>query len=121
MKLFRFDQDIGAAIDKFDSVGFIFSRLAWPSGDVRIACAHLQAGGVIGHHQAVGSQLFVVVQGQGTVRGAEDVVVPIAAGQAAFWVAGEWHETRTETGLTAILVECETMRREDIGAPELVV
>ena len=32
-----------------------------------------------------------------------------AVGQAAFWQAGEWHETRTTSGLTAIIVEGERL------------
>jgi hypothetical protein len=39
------------------------------------------------------------------VRGAEGERRPIAAGQAAFWQEGEEHESGTESGLTAMVVE----------------
>jgi len=41
--------------------------------------------------------------------------VPIRPGQAAFWEAGEWHETRSSTGMTAIVIES---RKLDVGLPE---
>ncbi len=60
---------------------------------------HVQPNGVIGLHQVVGLQLFLVVQGEGWVRGTESTRTVIQAGQAVFWENGEWHETGTETGL----------------------
>jgi len=83
------------------------TRIARPSGDVRVGCFHLAAGGVIGSHPATVPQLLLVVAGAGWVRAGGAERVPIAAGQAAFWTAGEHHETTTDTGLTAIVLEAE--------------
>ncbi|MFS1513715.1 cupin domain-containing protein [Chengkuizengella sp. SCS-71B] len=63
--------------------------------------------GIVGHHQAVGAQLFLVVKGEGFVRGKEGVKTPIKEGQAAFWEPGEWHETTSDKGMTAIVIEGE--------------
>ena len=38
----------------------------------------------------------------------------IQAGEAVFWMKGEWHETKTDTGLTAIVIEGETLRPEQL-------
>ncbi len=59
-------------------------------------------GGIVGGHSAVGDQLFVVVQGEGWVRTEASEPERIAAGEAAVWNAGEWHESGTDTGMTAI-------------------
>jgi hypothetical protein len=39
------------------------------------------------------------------VSGADGILEPIAAGQAVFWAEGEEHETTSEDGLTALILE----------------
>ena len=61
--------------------------------------------GVIGRHPAAGRQLLAVVSGDATVSGHDGVAVEIGPGQAAVWEPNEPHETRSEHGLTALVVE----------------
>jgi quercetin dioxygenase-like cupin family protein len=75
----------------------------------RVDVMHVSAGGQIGHHPAVGDQLFLVVSGSGEVCGEDGVWQPIAAGQAAVWSAGERHSTRAEVSLVAVIVEAATL------------
>ena len=70
---------------------------------------HLGPGGLVGLHQAEPAQLFLVVQGSGWVRSGELAAVPISAGQAAFWESGEWHSAGSDAGMTAIVVEGESL------------
>ena len=56
-------------------------------------------------HPAASDQLFVVVLGEGGASGGDAADEPITAGTAVFWPAGEEHETSTDVGLTAIVVE----------------
>lgn len=112
MKLFRFDEQTARAIERFDSVHAKFARIMRTPESVHIGCMHLGAGGVVGHHPAVVPQLFLVVSGEGWVRGEDDVRVPIAAGQAAFWTAGEGHESGTERGMVALVIEGEGLDPE---------
>jgi hypothetical protein len=109
MKLFRFDAGVGQAIGNFGSVNLVFSRIVRPNADVRISCMHLGAQGKVGDHQAATPQLFLVVQGEGWVRGAARDLIPITVGTAAFWEKDEWHESGTETGMTAIVIESEAL------------
>jgi quercetin dioxygenase-like cupin family protein len=51
------------------------------------------------------TQLFLVLQGEGWMRGETSKQTSIQAGQAAHWEGGEWHESGTETGMTAIIFE----------------
>ena len=109
MRLFRFDASAGHPIASFGSVGLVMSPIQRGEGQFQIGCMHLEAGGLVGLHQAVGPQLFLVVRGEGWVRGERPERHPLAAGQAAFWVDGEWHESGTATGMDVIVLEAETL------------
>ena len=105
MEMFRFDPEVGKAIARFDSGGFVISAVAQlPRGAV-VNCAYLSAGGLIGYHQATVPQLLLVVDGEGWVRAETTDRIPIRAGQAAFWTEGEWHESGTDKGMTALIIE----------------
>nr|WP_301539072.1 cupin domain-containing protein [Nocardioides sp. zg-1230] len=73
----------------------------------------LTPGGTIGRHPAAGRQLLVVLSGEAEVSGAERAVRRLGPGQAAVWEPGELHETRSPTGMSAMIVEGDL----DIGAP----
>lgn len=105
MKLFRFDPEAGREIGEYGSSGLTISRVVHLLEGATVNCAYLAANGMIGYHQAAASQLFLVVQGEGWVRGESPDRMPIRAGQAAFWGKGEWHESATEIGMTAIIIE----------------
>ena len=83
------------------------------SADAHLVAVSLAPGGVIGRHPAVGRQLLVVLSGGAQVCGADGVVRHLSPGQAAVWEPGEQHETRSPSGLSALIVEGDL----DIGAP----
>ncbi|KFN02462.1 cupin [Bacillus clarus] len=70
---------------------------------------HLQANGIIGYQEAVVSQLLLIVDGEGFVCGADKEKLKVKAGQAVFLEKGEFHETSTENGLIAIVMESENL------------
>ena len=107
MKIIAFET--AQAITRFDSRGVTIGGVARCSGQVRISFIELDPGGVLGMHDAPGPQLFLVVEGAGRVRSGDDAPVPVAQGQGAYWDAGELHETVTDTGLTAIVVEADEL------------
>jgi quercetin dioxygenase-like cupin family protein len=104
MRLVRFDATRGRELDHHGSSGFRLTPLA-KLADGHVVCVHLAPGGRIGRHPAAGPQLLAVVSGEGTVSGADGATRPIAAGVAAVWEPGEEHETRSEIGLTALVIE----------------
>jgi hypothetical protein len=108
MKIFDFSKEAGKHITRFDS-NFVMSRIILTDKPANIGCMHLDKDGIIGYHQAVVPQLLLVVSGEGFVRGEDEVLYPIKAGEAAFWVKDEFHETTTKTGLTAIVIESESL------------
>jgi quercetin dioxygenase-like cupin family protein len=77
---------------------------------VQAAVFRLRAGGRIARHPASVPQILAVLDGDGTVSGADGTPVQLAAGDAVYWAAGEEHETATERGLTALVLEGDAVR-----------
>jgi quercetin dioxygenase-like cupin family protein len=103
LRILRRAEQPGRRIEEFASRDASVSFLGrGPASVVRI---ELEPGGVVGMHPATQPQLFVLVAGEGTVRAGDREPERVAAGDAVFWSAGEEHETRSETGLVAIVVE----------------
>ena len=81
-----------------------------PPDAVKAAIFRLAAGGRIVRHPATVPQILAVLEGEGRVSGAEGNFEPIAVGEAVYWSAGEEHETVSEGGLTALVLEAEGLR-----------
>jgi hypothetical protein len=108
MEIYQFQKEEGKKITKFNS-DFIMSRITQTQKAAHIGCMYLDEKGVIGYHQAVVPQLLLIVNGEGFVRGETDEFIKVYTGQAVFWKKDEWHETKTDTGLTAIVIESEEL------------
>jgi quercetin dioxygenase-like cupin family protein len=108
MKIFRFDTETGRPIDRFGSANVVQSKIARLTADAWVSCMHIGPGGVIGYHRATMPQLFLVVQGEGWVRGESPEQHAITVGRAAYWEEDEWHESGTESGMTAVVIEVES-------------
>lgn len=72
---------------------------------IQAAVFRVAPGGSLIRHAATYAQILAVVNGSGMVSGADGILEPIAAGQAVFWAEGEEHETTSEDGLTALILE----------------
>ena len=59
----------------------------------------------------VAAPLKKKLEGSGEVSGANGVDEPIGAGEAVFLHEGEDHEMRSEAGLTALIIEGESLDR----------
>ena len=66
---------------------------------------NLEAGGLLGRHPAPTAQLFCITRGTGWVAGDDGTRVPVKAGDAALWEAGEEHESGTEGGMAVVILE----------------
>jgi quercetin dioxygenase-like cupin family protein len=108
MEIYQFKKETGKKITKFNS-DFVMSRITQTQKPVHIGCMHLDENGIIGYHQAVVPQLLLIVSGEGFVRGETDEFIKVQSGEAVFWEKDEWHETKTDTGLTAIVIESEEL------------
>jgi quercetin dioxygenase-like cupin family protein len=79
-------------------------------GAAKAAIFRLAPGGRIVRHPATVPQILAVLEGEGRVSGATGEFERIAAGEAAFWSAGEEHETVSDGGLTAVVIEAAELR-----------
>ncbi|MCL6603641.1 MAG: cupin [Paenibacillus sp.] len=71
MKINNFSKEYGKSIEAFNSKNLIMTRILSETDSVHIGCKTLEADGIIGLHQASISQLFLVVNGEGWVKGKE--------------------------------------------------
>ena len=104
MEFYKFSKDSGKRISKFNS-NFIMSRIIQTDKATNIGCIHLEENGVVGYHQAVVPQLLVVINGEGYVRNDKEEYIKVLPGDAVFWGKDEWHKTKSDKGLTAIVIE----------------
>lgn len=88
------------------SVGARVRRLA---AGAHVVVIEVEPGGLVARHPAAGFQLFAVVSGSGWVSGGEGGREPIASGQAVVWDPGEEHESGSDEGMTALVVEAESL------------
>lgn len=108
MEFYKFSENSGKRISKFNS-DFVMSHIIQTEKSTHVGCMYLEVNGVIGYHQAVVPQLFLIMNGEGYVRGDKEEYVKVQSGDAVFWKKDEWHETKTDTGLTAIVIESEEL------------
>jgi quercetin dioxygenase-like cupin family protein len=108
VEFYSFIKDNGMKITKFDS-DFVMSRIVRTTNAAHIGFMHLDKNGIIGYHQATLPQILLVVSGEGLVRGESEEYFKVEPGTAIFWKKGEWHETKTEAGLSAIVIESEEL------------
>ncbi|MGD7044280.1 cupin domain-containing protein [Jeotgalibacillus proteolyticus] len=108
MEIFTFKKEDGKRIEAFDS-NFVMSRITQTFSPSMIGCMYLEENGVIGYHQAVMPQLLLIVKGEGEVRSNNGEYFHVKTGDAVFWGKDEWHETRSEEGLMAVVIESEEL------------
>lgn len=113
MEIYQFNKENGKKITKFDS-DFIMNRITHTQKSAHIGVMHLEESGIIGYHQAVVPQLLLIVRGEGIVRGKEGRSIPVKVGQAVYWEKDEWHETKTEDGLTAVVIESDELNPKEM-------
>jgi quercetin dioxygenase-like cupin family protein len=89
--------------------GSISARVRRLAGEAHAVVIEIAPGGVVARHPAVGFQLFVVVSGSGWVSGAGGERQAIRASEAVLWDPDEEHESGSDEGMTALVVEAESL------------
>jgi quercetin dioxygenase-like cupin family protein len=93
-------------IGRFESVAARVRQLA---PEAHVVVIEIGAGGTVGRHPADGQQLFLVVRGTGWVAGGERRREEINAGEGVIWDAGEEHESGSDGGMIALVVEADSI------------
>lgn len=113
MKRYRFDGDTAKPITH-DGSDFSIQPFVRSGGRYQAALITLGESGVVAYHQAAVPQLLIVLSGSGTVCSDDRRHLPVREGEGVFWDKGEWHETRSEKGMTALVIEGEDLTEFDI-------
>ena len=89
--------------------GSVSARVRRLAAEAHVVVIEVAPGGVVARHPAVVAQLFAVVWGSGWVSGGDGGRELISAGEAVLWEAGEEHESGSDEGMTALVVEAESL------------
>ena len=108
MEFYTFNKESGKKISQFNS-DFIISRIIETTKVTNIGCMHLDQNGIVGYHKAVVPQLLLILNGEGYVRNEKEEYFKVSTGDAVFWEKDEWHETKTDEGLTAIVIQSKEL------------
>lgn len=108
MECYLFTKESGRKITNFSS-DFMMSRVIETTNVTNIGCLHLDENGVVGYHQAVVPQLLLILNGEGGVRNEKEEYIQVVAGDTVFLKKDEWLETKTDTGLTSIVIGSEEL------------
>jgi quercetin dioxygenase-like cupin family protein len=108
MEFYDFRKEAGMHITMYDS-DFIMSRITRNQTPTSIGVMHLNENGLIGYHQATKPQLLLILSGEGYVCSESKEFYKVQPGVAVFWDKDEWHETKTEHGLTALVIESDEL------------
>ncbi|MEU0089381.1 hypothetical protein [Kribbella sp. NPDC006257] len=106
MEIIRLNLVPSGPVSRFGSEGFSVAGVGRIQAG-HLACLRLAADGRIGRHPAVGRQLLLLVSGDATVSGDDGAPVELMPGEVAVWAPGESHETTSDAGMTAFVVEGE--------------
>ena len=114
MKRFSFGDDV-AFVPRGDLLdGVTVAPLTQPFEDgalVQAAIFRFGSGGRIRRHPGTYPQIIAVLEGLGEVSGANGVDEPLEAGDAVYLHQGEEHEMKSAAGLTALIIEGESLDR----------
>ncbi|MGY2003210.1 AraC family ligand binding domain-containing protein [Blastococcus sp. SYSU DS1024] len=105
-------------ITAFGSRGVVMvspARVGEPVAGFGVHLATFAAGAVVGRHETRLWQLFAVVSGAGWAAGADGGRVPLATGDAVLWEPGELHESGSDAGMVAVVVESPVVPVPDEG------
>lgn len=70
-----------------------------------VGMMQLDEGGIVGYHDAKVPQLLIILDGAGWVRSGEEEKVKVVVGDVVLWEKGEGHETTSDKGMKAIVIE----------------
>ena len=117
MERFSFGEDV-AFVPRGDLLeGVTLAPLTQPSEEgalVKAAIFRFAPGGRIRRHPGTYPQILAVLEGSGEVSGANGVGETIGPGEAVFLHEGEDHEMTSEAGLTALIIEGESLDRKSV-------
>ncbi|WP_444684459.1 cupin domain-containing protein [Alkalicoccus luteus] len=112
MKIFSFQAKDGRRISD-DGSDFVHQLVTRFEGEAAVSVVHLPPEGTIAMHEARVPQLMIICSGSAEVCGSNSRFSSVKAGDAAFWTTGERHETISDEGMTALILESPVLKEQD--------
>lgn len=106
MKILRLNEIAGKNITQYGS-NFIMRKLIMTNLPSHVGIMDLGENGLVGYHEATVRQMLVVIEGEGWVCAEDERKVKVTAGDVVIWDKGEGHETSTDKGMIAFVIESE--------------
>ena len=113
MQVIDFSPEWAEPIHDYGSTGASRVPIGHGTGAMRAHCIHFRPGSNIGEHEAGPNQLFLVVEGEGWVAGADGRRLAVRRGQGALFEAGELHSKGSDSGMIAIVIQVSELSRTD--------
>ena len=109
MKVLDLRREKAERITEYDALGAWSVMGASGEGTARVYTLYFEPGGRIERHSAGPTQLFLAVVGSGWVEGGDGVRKRIRTGEAALIESGEVHAKGSDSGMTAVMIQVETL------------
>ncbi|WP_404407048.1 cupin domain-containing protein [Jeotgalibacillus malaysiensis] len=119
MKIFQIEKDKAKHVTHFGSE-CLLNPLISSNGEYKTSFVTLEAGGIIGFHEAAVPQLMMVISGSGEVCSEDKKYQPVKQEDVIFWERGEWHESISAQGMTALIIEGPALKESHIHLKETV-
>jgi quercetin dioxygenase-like cupin family protein len=110
MEAVDFSDAASRPVTAYGSTGAHWSAIAQSSGEAHVGRMRLEPGGLLGMHPTTVDQLFLVVAGEGWTRRDGRERIQLGPGHGVLWRAGERHESGTDTGMTAMVVQARELQ-----------
>lgn len=105
MVIEKIDDIVNKKISAFNSSHAYFRQLLNIKTESQVGIISLDAGGNIGSHAAPANQKMLIIDGTATVSTTSDKDIVVKKGTIITWNEGEVHETRSITGMLALVIE----------------
>lgn len=106
MKIYRFDHKVYAHFTKLGA-NSMMAGIIMTDQPAYIGFKSLKAREKLGYRRAFIPHILFIVSGEGEVWGENKTFRRARTGNAVLWEKGEWNETVTHIGLSAILIASE--------------
>ena|ERR1700726_1311603 len=107
MRLLHFTDAPSVPIDRYQSQGAGYTKLAELDDSAALGVIRLARGGRLGRHPAGTTQLAIVMSGSGSASGGDGSWEAIRAGDVLLWEPGEEHETLADDSMLLLVLEAE--------------
>ena len=105
MKIFQFELETGNDEGQFGSVKAIIAKVVQLDNEAKINAVYLHPNKSISYPPAMTQHLFLLVDGEGWIKSESGEIQAVRQGQAIFWENDEWHESGTDSGMTAVIID----------------